>query len=64
MKRPLTITDSKNLDIKNIRIFSGRFGDGLDGHCDIGPESGRPPNLNADEYKDAQGVRSTISSRR
>ena len=50
----LTITDSKNLDIKNIRIFSGRFGDGLDGHCDIGPESGRPPNLSADEYKDPE----------
>ena len=51
-KDSFTIADSKNLDIKKIRIHSGRFGDGLDGHCDIGPESGRPPNLNADEYKD------------
>ena len=53
-KETLTITDSKNLDIKKIRINSGRFGDGLDGHCDIGPESGRPPNLSADEYKDPE----------
>ena len=50
----LTIEDSKNLDIKKIKIHSGRFGDDLDGHCDIGPESGRPPNLNADEYKDPE----------
>ncbi len=47
-----TITGSKDFVMKNIKIHGGLFGDALDGHCDIGPEEGRPPNLNADEYKD------------
>ena len=51
-KLSYTIDGKADFKMKNIYIHSGRFGDGLDGHCNIGPEEGRPPNLSADEYKD------------
>lgn len=47
-----TIKDNKDISLENVQIHSGRFGDDLDGHCNIGPEEGRPPNFNANEYKD------------
>ena len=51
-KYSYTITGSKDFVMENIKIHGGLFGDALDGHCNIGPEEGRPPNLSADEYKD------------